>query len=211
VRPYVVRTGDHLPALAHRLGFDADAVWNHPKNADLKKLRGSPNILCTGDVLYVPEPAPAAWISVPVGSTTRFTATVPRIALNLAFAIGGKAIANADCIVHGMPPPNRFTTDGDGKLALKVPVITQALTVEFPKVPLIRRVKIGHLDPISEPSGLVQRLRTLGYFSPRTAVAPSDTEAIARAVSQFQKDQDLPVTGEVDDATRDALGKAHGC
>jgi hypothetical protein len=193
------------------MGFDADAVWNDPKNATLKKLRGSPNILCTGDVLYVPDAGPREWLRLSVGSTNRFVATIPGIALNLAFSLGGKAVAGADCIVHGMPPPNRFTTDGDGKLALTVPVITQALTVEFPKIPLVRRVRIGHLDPSTEPSGVVQRLKTLGYFSPRTAVSPSDSHAIERAVSEFQKDQGLPVTGQVDADTQSALEKAHGC
>jgi hypothetical protein len=211
MQPYVVKTGDHLDLLAHRMGFDADAVWNHSKNADLKRLRGSPNILCSGDVLYVPAPAPPPWAPATVGGTNRFVAAIPTVALNLTFSLDGKPVANADCIVHGLPSPNRFTTDGSGKLAIEVPVVTQLLTVEFPKVPLVRRIKIGHLDPSTAPSGIVQRLRSLGYFSPRTAVSGSDSDALARALSAFQRDQGLPATGQLDAATQRALEKAHGC
>src|SRR5215831_2806205 len=114
--PYVVRSGDHLPLLAHKMGFDADAVWSDPKNKNLKQLRGSPNILCVGDILYVPAaPTPKNWLPVSVGRTNYFVATIPTIPLSLTFSQGGKPIASADCIVHGMPPPNKFTTDGGGK------------------------------------------------------------------------------------------------
>jgi hypothetical protein len=210
MRPYVVRTGDHLPLLAARMGFDADSVWNDPKNADLKKLRGSPNILCAGDVLYVPDPADRNWLSVTPGTTNRFVGKVPKITLSLAFSQGGKAIAGEECVVRGLLPPNRFTTDGDGKLSLSVPVTTQILDVEFPKIPLVRRIMVGHLDPVTEPSGVIQRLRSLGYISPRTAISPSDSAALGRVLAAFQKDQGLPATGTLDADTQKALEGAHG-
>ncbi len=208
--PYVVRSGDHLPLLAHKMGFDADTVWNDPKNADLKKLRGSPNILCVGDILYVPKtPPPKSWLPVKVGGSNSFVATVPTIPLSVSFAQGGKPIANADCVLHGMPPPNKFTTDGDGKLAVNVPIQVQLLVVEFPKVPLVRKLRIGHLDPATEPSGIAQRMQNLGYLAPRTD--PSNEAALAQALAAFQKDNGLPTTGEVDADTQSALEKAHGC
>ncbi len=201
-----------MPLLAHRMGFDADAVWNHPKNHDLKELRGNPNILCVGDILYVPEaPPPKKWMSVTVGSNNSFSAEVPGIALSLNFAQGDKAIAFADCIVHGLPLPNKFTTDGSGNLSLKVPVHTQSLVVEFPKIPMVRRLRVGHLDPLTEPSGLAQRLQNLGYFSPRTQADPSNDASLGRALAAFQADNGLPATGTVDADTAKALEKAHGC
>ncbi|MFT3767392.1 MAG: hypothetical protein QM820_18220 [Minicystis sp.] len=44
MKAYVVRQGDYLKQLAHALGFDADAVWNDPKNAELSQRR-DPNLL----------------------------------------------------------------------------------------------------------------------------------------------------------------------
>ncbi len=207
--PYVVRTGDHLLLIAHRRGFDADTVWNDPKNADLKKLRGKPNVLCCGDILYVPE-NPTEWRSLAVGAVNTFVATEPTTTLSLTFAQEGNALAGAKCIVHGLPPPNEFTTDGTGKLSLTVPVTVQELVVEFPKVPLVRRVRIGHLDPITEPTGVLQRLGALGYISARTRVDSSDAAAVARVIAAFQKDKGLPVTGTLDEGTKSALQQAHG-
>ena len=36
MRPYVIRQGDYMTQLAHRLGFDETEVWNHDKNSALK-------------------------------------------------------------------------------------------------------------------------------------------------------------------------------
>jgi peptidoglycan hydrolase-like protein with peptidoglycan-binding domain len=210
MEPYVVRTGDHLALIGHRLGFDPDAVWNDPANAKLKALRGNPNILRCGDVLYVPT-RQKVWLSVRLGTTNRFVATVPKTSLSLTFLQAGMPVSGASCVVHGLSPPNQFTTDANGKLTLTVPLTLQALVVEFPKVPLVRQVLIGHLDPITEPNGVLQRLRSLGHVSPRTIVDPSDAEAVGRVVRAFQRARGLALTGTVDDATRAALKQAHGC
>ena len=210
MQPYVVREGDHLSVIAHKLGFDADAVWNDSKNADLQKLRGSPNILCAGDILYVPDPK-KQWVPLTVGALNPFVAPVPTVKLSLGFSQNGKPLANVKCVVHGLPAPNQFSTDGDGKLALSVPVTLQMVTVEFPDVPMVRRVKIGHLDPVSEPSGVLQRLQNLGYVSPRTGADLTDPAAMAGPVTAFQKARGLAITGKLDDDTRNALRQAHGC
>jgi hypothetical protein len=38
LQPYVIKQGDHLALLAYKFGFDADTVWNDPKNAQLRQL-----------------------------------------------------------------------------------------------------------------------------------------------------------------------------
>ena len=52
---YVIRQGDYLAKLAHRFGFDAGTVWGDPRNSELRSLRGDPNVLHPGDVLWIPE------------------------------------------------------------------------------------------------------------------------------------------------------------
>jgi hypothetical protein len=210
VRPYVVRQGDDLAFIAHRLGVDADAIWNDPKNADLKKLRPNPNILCPGDVVYVPDPTPRKWLPVKVGTTNTFVGTPRTVPLTLTFIQEGKALAGADCVVHGTGPPAQFTTDGGGALALNVPIGTREIRVEFPDVPVVRTVRLGHLDPVDEPSGLTQRLRNLGYFPHGPAIDGAGPELVAAAVAEFQEANGLSPTGEVDDQTRSAIESAHG-
>ncbi|MGZ5258926.1 MAG: hypothetical protein ACXWC0_14960, partial [Burkholderiales bacterium] len=34
---------------------DHTTIWNHPSNANLKKLRQSPNVLFPGDVFHIPD------------------------------------------------------------------------------------------------------------------------------------------------------------
>jgi hypothetical protein len=209
--PYVIRQGDHLPKLAVKMGFDPDAVWNHPKNADLRALRSDWHMLCACDILQVPEPK-RQWKSLQVGSQNRFTAAVPRMQIRVAFCRGGKPLANADCVVHGLPPPNQLSTDGDGKLSFAAPVTLESVTVEFAKPHFVQRLRIGHLDPIDEPSGVYQRLKNLGVQSFSGPLPTSfDEAAMGQAVQTFQNAQGLPATGEVDDATRSRLKDAHGC
>lgn len=209
--PYIIRTGDHLALIAHKMGFDLATVWEDPKNADLKKLRGSPNILCVGDVLYVPEQRVKNWLPVNVGATNKFVGTVPTVPLSVIFSKGGKPIANAECILRGLPSATPLSTDGDGKLVTKVPVTMQVVVIEIPSVHMVRTLRIGHLDPITEPSGVAQRLANLGYVSARTRVDTSEEGPLARLVAAFQVDSGLPSTGETDSDTLDALNKAHGC
>jgi hypothetical protein len=209
--PCVVRQGDHLPKLAARMGFDANAVWNDPRNAELRARRSDWHMLCAGDILYVPEPT-KKWLPVAVGAQNRFMAAVPRIEMRVAFRKGGKPIARAACVVHGLPPPNDFTTDADGKLAFAAPVTLESVTVEFAKPHFVQRLRIGHLDPIDEPSGVNQRLKNLGVQS-FTGPLPAalDEAAMGQAVQTFQTAQGLPATGTVDDETRLRLKDAHGC
>lgn len=210
MRPYIVRPGDHLTLIAHRLGLDVDTIWNDPKNADLKKLRGTHHILCAGDVLYVPE-TPSPRHPLTTGALNTYVTDVPTVSLVLTFKQCGKPMASASCVVHGLPDATTMTTDGAGTLNLTVPVTVRELAVEFPDVPLIRHVSLGDLDPITEPSGVVQRLRNLRYLSYFTTIQPSDTAGLKRVLSKFQEANGLPVTGTLDDPTRSALEQAHGC
>ncbi|MFT3765690.1 MAG: hypothetical protein QM820_09265 [Minicystis sp.] len=78
LRPYVVRQGDYLTRLAHRFGFDAEEVWNDPKNAEIKKLRSSMEVLAPGDIVYLPEPTRAT-LPIQKGTTNRYVATIPKV------------------------------------------------------------------------------------------------------------------------------------
>lgn len=195
-RPYVVREGEHLLQIATREGFDADSVWNDPKHDDLRKRGRTPDFLCAGDVLTIPD-KPRKWVAAKVGQVNAFTAKVPKVKVSVAFA----GMANTACIVHGIPPPNAFATDGDGKLEFHCPVHVATVNVEFPNHSR-HQVGVGHLDPISEVSGQSHRLQNLGYLRSGTS--------FAAAVAAFQQDQKLTVSGQMDDATRDTLEKSHG-
>ncbi|HTB76050.1 MAG TPA: type VI secretion system tip protein TssI/VgrG, partial [Polyangiaceae bacterium] len=208
MQAYVIRPGDHLSKLAAQRGFDPDVVWNDAKNADLRKKRSDPHILCSGDVIYLPEPK-YKFNACSVGSTNSFTQNRRLVTTSLTMAQNGKPIANASCTVH-IPLPTSLTTDGNGKLTFDAPASQEYVVVEIADPRIIRRMRIGHLDPVDEPSGLLQRLRNLGYMSP-PAPGVSDEDALTSALNAFQTANGLTVTGTFDDATRSKLESIHGC
>jgi hypothetical protein len=101
LRPYVVKQGDYLTKLAHTFGFDAEEVWNDPKNAELKQRRADMDVLAPGDVVYLPE-ASKEGLPLTPGTSNRYTAKVPKIEVTLAFQDGDAPLANEPCEVLGL-------------------------------------------------------------------------------------------------------------
>lgn len=208
--PYVIRAGDFLDKLAFSRGFDAEEVWNHPKNEELKSKRPDPNILEPGDVLYVPEPDPQT-AKVNGGGSNEYAADVPRATISLQLLIAGQPLADAECKVEGVeidPPPK---TDGDGKISFEVPVITREVTLVFEERGYRFHVLIGDMDPHDGVAGGKKRLAHLGYIgADLEAFGDGADEIVAAAVRRFQEEKGIEVTGELDAATLDALRDAHG-
>jgi peptidoglycan hydrolase-like protein with peptidoglycan-binding domain len=207
--PYIVKQGDHLDKLAFMNGFDADTVWNDPKNADLKQQRPNPNMLAPGDVLYIPKKTDDPQ-SINQGTSNAYTATVPAAAVSLTFKTQDGPLANEPYVIDGLGDQQQGTTDGSGTINLSVPAHLREIQLTFPNRNITYPIGVGDLDPIEEPSGVRQRLRHLAFA---VLPDPADDESSLdeAAISAFQEAQGLPVTGTVDDATRAALLAAHGC
>ena len=76
------------------------------------------------------------------------------------------------------------------------------------------KLAIGELDPPDTPSGARMRLTSLGFYGPKLAgkdqYVERDDEALRGALRAFQASKQLAATGDLDDATRDALVAEHG-
>jgi hypothetical protein len=208
MRPYVIRQGDYLTKLAHAMGFDAEEVWNHADNRALRERRASPEILQPGDVLHVPD-RPASGLRVSPHTHNRYKARVPTVEIRLRLRDDAdRPLANKAYQVLGAGAPQHGTTDGDGLATLTVPAHAAEVDLLLEQTGLHYRVLIGHMDPIEEPSGVRKRLEHLGYLPPLDATgADADLSA---GVSAFQRAQGIEPTGVMDQATRDALERAHG-
>lgn len=100
-------------------------------------------------------------------------------------------------------------TDDEGRIEISIPPNARrgTLIVE-PGTPneTVTALHLGALDPISEVSGVSQRLANLGLgCEPGDAMTPE----LEAALIVFQKEQGLEVTGELDDATRQKLEELH--
>ncbi len=205
--PFVCQSGDHLEAIAHRFGVTADAIRNEPSNAKLAKKRGDMSMLAAGDVLYIPA-RERTFAAASVGSSNKFVAQVPKVQLHLNLADGESKHANVPFTVDGAGPQMKGTTDGDGHVNIAVPVTVKSIRLTLSDTGHTFDVSVGGLDPIEETSGVQMRLQHLGFYGgPINGDLSDHTRAGIRA---FQTSQKMDATGEPDDATLDALKKAHG-
>jgi len=53
---HVLGPDDCLKKIAYQYGFAWETLWNHPANAELKKLRLRPEALEEGDTIHIPDP-----------------------------------------------------------------------------------------------------------------------------------------------------------
>ncbi len=206
MRPIVVRQGDYLTQLAFRHGFNAEEVWNAGENSELRQHRANPEMLAPGDVLHIPD-TPEDGPSLQIGSTNKYVAHVPKVRVVVELGDEDRVLPNEPYRVEGLGAPIAGRSNAEGHVELNVPVTTREVLIVLPEHDAIIPVFVGDLDPINALSGVRQRLRHLGYYELGSeAVEP---EADTSAIRRFQRDRQLPVTGELDDRTRDALRDAH--
>lgn len=215
--PYVVRAGDYLSRLAHRMGFDAKEVWEHAANRDLRARRDNPEMLAPGDILHVPPREPRAPLALRVGASNRYRVHVPTTRVRLAVGRGASRLANApfrfelpgEAGAGGDPVViAEGTSDGEGFVEAELPIEASIVLLVFPDAGIDYRVRVGHLDPIDEEAGLRSRLRHLGYLVP-AGVAPGGHD-LRLGLRAFQHDHGLTITGALDNDTRRAILEEHG-
>jgi N-acetylmuramoyl-L-alanine amidase len=204
---HTVKQGECLSSIAERYGFaDYHTIWNHPENADLKRRRPDPNILFPTDRLFVPE---KTMREEPAQSGKRhgFVLRRSKVQLDLVLQFDGEPLANKNYSLTVGLRQHKGTTDEQGKLTepIKVGVETAVLRLDDPVVEW--ELRIGHLDPTTEVSGVQGRLNNLGHPCGKVdGVVGARTRA---ALRQFQSRHGLKPTGAIDAATSNALRKAH--
>lgn len=206
---YEVRPGDCLSSIAYRHGLTWQRIWNHPANAELKRIRGNPNILYPGDRLYVPEKESKNHSGASERKHRFVRKGVPET-LNLTLRREGKPLAGEPFTLHIGARTHRGTTDAQGRV--QVPIVPDAesatLILGQGAATQVYELRLGHVDPVTEVSGIQARLRNLGYDC--GAVDGLLSEATIEALRAFQEAVGLQATGEIDDATRAALVREHG-
>jgi N-acetylmuramoyl-L-alanine amidase len=218
-----VKDGDTILSIAHEHQFvDWQYIWDHPRNAELRRLRPDPNILAPGDRLYIPDPRVGAaqcattrqhvfrlkTLSAVVDLVLRNDYGYPFAEVPYELEVQGKKISGV--------------TDANGRLCERVPPtaregkLTVWLNPNDPESQLTWTLRIGHLNPITDAegkatgdlTGVQARLNNLGFDAgPVTGQMNDQTRA---AIQEFQEyiGHENP-TGELDDETRNLLEFMH--
>lgn len=204
---YVVKQGDCLETIAPRYGWTAQALWDAPENAALAEERGDLNCLQPGDRLEIPTPRQREE-SVPTDGKGRFRISRPRSRLRVRLLMGNDPRAGeAYRLEYDTGEQHEGSTDGDGWVDQPLPLATRQATLYLCDDQEVHELAVGSLDPPTSTTGAQARLANLGhYFGEVDDTLGPATQA---ALRRFQAARGLDVTGELDDATADALRSDH--
>ena len=203
---HIVRQGDCISSIAQKYGYFWEKVWNHPKNAELKKLRTDPNILYPGDVVFIPEKEEKHETGS-TGQKHRFRKKGVPERLNLVLLLEGEPRANEDYILDIEGDRSKGKTDAEGRVSIAIPPGARRGKLTFIEGGEEFDLDLGGLDPINEISGVQDRLANLGYS---VKVTGKWGEESSEALRQFQRKHNLEATGDIDETTKQKLQEVYG-
>ncbi|HKO55201.1 MAG TPA: peptidoglycan-binding domain-containing protein [Thermoanaerobaculia bacterium] len=209
----VVEPGDCIVSIAARHGHLPDTIWNDPANQALKDGRDKGEVLLPGDRVTVmplrikeePREAGAAYVFKRIGVPVKFTLVLQDDEGN---AFAGKKY---ELTVEGKT--QQGTSDDTGKIECFVDPLARdgelKVWLEEPGLPnpWTQQVQLSALCPVAHTLGVQQRLANLGYYT--GALDGIAGPGLAAAITLFQTEQQMEVTGEADQTTRDKLVELH--
>ncbi|MFZ2148952.1 MAG: peptidoglycan-binding domain-containing protein [Sedimentisphaerales bacterium] len=205
---HIVKQGDCMESIAYKHGFFWETLWNLAENAELKRKREDPNVLLAGDQVFIPDKCE----KTEDGATEqrhRFRRKGVPSKIHLVFEKDGEPVANVPYILD--IDGNIFSKETNDRGEIIHPIPPNAkkgkLTLGEGDDAEEYELHLGHINPLDEISGVQARLNNLGFDCGRAdgKMSPKTIEAL----KAFQDKVGLPATGEVDQATRQALEKEH--
>lgn len=199
---YTVIQGDCLSSIGEKYGIPWKKIWNHAENAAFKQARKDPNVLYPGDVLFIPDKG----LKEENGSTEqkhKFVKKTDKVWLKVRLLEEDEPRKNLSYTLKFDGKSVTGTTDGDGKLEEEISDSTSEAWIKTDED--VYYLKVGHLDPVEEDSGVAQRLQNLAFLG-----KDYDDESLSAAIKDFQKKYGLGETGTADDATQSKLKEKHG-
>ena len=187
-------------SLAQQNGLLWQTVWN--ANPDLQAVRGNPNVLMPGDIVQIPDLVEKH----ESGATElrhKFVKKGARAKFRLLLERYDTPIRNRQYFLDVDGERCEGKTDNAGFLEVFISPTARHGQLEIPDEGLRFPLEFGHLDPVSETTGLQHRLENLGFLT--TGVTGELDEPTIAALIAFQSSANLPANGELSDDTRAAL------
>jgi hypothetical protein len=204
---HVIAKHECISSIAARHGFDWRSIWDHPDNQALREARTNPNLLCPGDELVIPA-VNVKQEQLASGRQHKVVVHGRTALLRIRLQYDGEPLSGAyvlDCVGRQF----EGELDADGQLEHKIPAAATRGTLLLVDRNELIELLLGELDPPNTPTGAVERLVNLGLFTDRSV--RELTPELRHALRIVQQEEDLELTGELDDATADALLRWHGC
>jgi N-acetylmuramoyl-L-alanine amidase len=206
---HVVSEGESLIGISEGYGFFAETIWNHPDNAELKKLRKHMNILAPGDVVSIPDKHEKV-LPKPTGKLHRFRRKGVPAVFRLQLLEQDKPKAMLDYVLKVDGVELGGQTDREGFLEEYVPNNARKGLLNVNNGEMLIEIEFSTLNPVKEVRGYQQRLKNLGYYEDASAALSGELDDETKtALSKFQRHLKLEVTGEPDDATLEKLFQVH--
>lgn len=210
---HTVRQGDYLSKIAQEYGFsDWRTIYDHPDNAELRRLRPNPNLLYPGDRIAIPEQAEKT-VDVSTGTRQRFRVRRQTNRLHVLLRDWEQQpLRNKPYVLSFRGQTIEGTTDGQGAIDHEIPANLTAAELRVDGQSM--QLRIGALDPLDDTddggvSGVQGRLYNLGYYSGEAdGYLSEETKA---AILAFERDQGLPELSDVNALLKQRLREVYGC
>lgn len=204
---YIVKQGDCISSIAFAHGLFPETVWNDSKNSRLKQDRKDPNVLKPGDEVYIRD-REAKEESCSSDQKHRFKRKGVPEKLIVYFQIKGEPIANENYVLDIDGVISEGTTGGDGKVEIFIPPDARKGTITFRDSGEAYNLELGHLDPVTEITGIQGRLSNLGFYQGEIDGEMSDD--LVKAIRAFQESNGMEPTGSPDKSLQDKLEQVYG-
>jgi hypothetical protein len=203
-----VKQGDCFSSIAPSYGFSWKTLWTLPQNSALREKRKNPNVLLPGDKIVVPK-KDLRYEGRPVEKRHPFVMKDGPVKLKICLLAAGKPISAEHYVLKIGGEQLEGVTNEAGILEQPIPPGAKEATLVLGKEKVELRLKIGHLDPHTEISGVQGRLNNLGFHCGAVdgIIGPHTRSALITFQETFQLEQ----SGEADAATCEKLRSQHGC
>ena len=209
---HIAQRSETLQTIAEKYGFRQwQRIFEHPKNAELRRRRPNPEVLAPGDVVFVPTPQPKI-DSARVNEKTVFVLASVRRELVLALSdADGNILSGTPYRLSIGGSDQKGFVDSRGLIRhdVDVDVREATLLLEFDDALTEIVLEIGALDPIETQEGVRARLYNLGYV--HTARGLETAPQLQEAMALFRDCSQLPALDDpMSSVAREDLLFAHG-
>lgn len=205
-REHRIAEGESTSSIAPGYGFAPDTVWNDADNSELSQQRTHPNLLLPGDDLAIPA-RKRKELTLATNQIHVFKRHGARTLVALQLFDGDGPRANQKWNFSIGEQTSEGTSDGDGVVEFWIAPSDREVALTIGQDKLRMTLDLDRLHPVSESTGVQQRLTNLGFWWALPERSPD--ECLTAAVRSFQVRVGLDPSGEINDETRNKLADLH--